>query len=254
MSTVTLRLVTDENLGAVLKLKVTETQNGFVAPNTVSIAQAAFEPKAWYRAIYADETPVGFVMMYEDTEKPTYYLWRYMIDANHQGQGYGYQALQLVIERVRRRPRASEMRLSYVPGEGSPQPFYQKLGFVDTGEVDDGENVMRLELDTSDIAPEEIIRGPITHLVLFKLKEPTEENIAAALHQLRSLDGHIPSLRSFRAGADLVHSPRSYDIGLMTTFDDLTGLQDYQMHPLHVPVTAYMRENCSVIVSTDYEG
>lgn len=253
MAIVSLRPVIDANLRAVLNLKVNEAQNGFVAPNAISLAEAALEPKAWYRAIYADEAPVGFVMMYEDTEKPTYYLWRYMIDANHQGHGYGYQALQLVIERVKRRPQASEMTLSYVPGEGSPQPFYQKLGFVDTGEVHDGENVMRLELDSRGIAPEEIIRGPITHLVLFKLKEPIEENIAAALQQLRSLDGQIPSLRSFRVGADLIRSPRSYDIGLMTMFDDLAGLQEYQVHPLHLPVAAYMRENCSAIVSTDYD-
>jgi len=250
MSTVSLRPVTKDNLDAVLNLEVAEAQKGFVAPNVFSMAEAALEPKAWPRAIYADETPVGFLMMH----LPTCYLWRFMIGAEHQGKGYGYQALNLLIEYVRLRPQAQELTLSYVPGEGCPQPFYQKLGFVDTGEVHDGENIMKLTLDTSKVQAENIIAGPINHLVLLKLKEANEANIAAALAQLRSLEGKIPSLRSLRVGADLIHSPRSYDIGLMATFDDLAGLQAYQEHPVHLPVLAYIRENCSTIAAADYEG
>ncbi|MBP8001572.1 MAG: Dabb family protein [Chloroflexi bacterium] len=113
---------------------------------------------------------------------------------------------------------------------------------------------MKLELDTQGIQAEEIIVGPINHQVMFKLKEASETNIAAALTHLRSLDGQIPSLRSIRVGADLIHSPRSYDIGLIATFDDIAGLQAYQAHPVHLPVLAYMREHCSHIIAVDYEN
>ena len=41
---------------------------------------------------------------------------------------------------------ATELLTSYVPGEGSPLPFYQKLGFVPTGEMDEDEIVLRLDL------------------------------------------------------------------------------------------------------------
>jgi len=252
MTNVSLRPVTKENLFAVLKLEVGETQKRFVASNLYSMAEAALEPKAWPRAIYADETPVGFLMMHLDTVAHTYYLWRFMIAAAYQGKGYGYQALQLLIEHIRRRPQAQEITLSYVPGEGCPQPFYQKLGFVDTGEVHDRENVMKLVLPAREIPAEEAIVGPVTHLVLLKLKEATDENIAAALAQLRSLEGKIPSLRSFAVGADLIHSARSYDIGLVATFDDLAGLQAYQAHPVHLPVLAYMKEHCSTIAAADF--
>jgi len=143
---VSLREITADSLRRILRLKVSPRQEQFVADNATSIAQAHFEPKAWFRAIYADETPVGFVMLYDDTEKPEYFLWRYMIDSRYQGLGFGRQALLQVIDIVRGRPRATEMLLSYVPAEGSPEPFYAGLGFVNTGEVEDGENVMRLEL------------------------------------------------------------------------------------------------------------
>ena len=84
---VTLREVTRETVRVICKLEVAPEQRGFVAPNAVSIAQAYFEPKAWFRAVYAGEEPVGFVMLFEDTSAEEYYLWRFMIAAEHQEQG-----------------------------------------------------------------------------------------------------------------------------------------------------------------------
>lgn len=143
---VTLREVTAETVREVCRLEVAPEQRGFVAPNAVSIAQAHFEPKAWFRAVYAGEEPVGFVMLFEDTEKAEYYLWRFMVAAGHQGKGYGKRALDLVVERIRGLPGAKELRTSYVPGEAGPRDFYLRYGFEETGEVDEGERVIRLEL------------------------------------------------------------------------------------------------------------
>ncbi len=144
---INLREVTADTVWKISRLKVKPEQEQFVADNAISIAQAYFEPKAWFRAIYADETPVGFVMLFDDPEKPEYYLWRYMIDARYQRMGFGLQAMRLLIEYVRTRPAATALSTSYVPGEGNPSPFYSRLGFVETGEVDDDENVMRLALE-----------------------------------------------------------------------------------------------------------
>lgn len=141
---VNLREVTKENLSAILRLKVKPEQEKFVASNAISIAQAHFEEKAWFRAIYADETPVGFVMLYDDPESTDYFLWRFMIDERYQRHDFGRRALQLLIEFVRALPNATELLLSYVPAEGSPEPFYASLGFVNTGELHDGEHVMKL--------------------------------------------------------------------------------------------------------------
>lgn len=143
---VSLREVTGENLSDILKLKVEPEQEQFVASNAISIAQAHFEEKAWFRAIYANETPVGFVMLYDDPEKTDYFLWRFMIDKRYQGLHFGQRALQLLIDHVRAQPDATELLVSYVPAEGSPETFYRAAGFVDTGEISDGEIVMRLAL------------------------------------------------------------------------------------------------------------
>ena len=143
---VSLREITRETVRTVCNLHVSETQKQFVAPNAVSIAEAHFTKEAWFRAIYAGEVPVGFVMLWEHPVKGRYHLWRFMIDENSQGRGYGRKALNLIIQRVRQNPKAKELRLTYCKGDGSPQQFYEKMGFADTGETVDGEYEMKLAL------------------------------------------------------------------------------------------------------------
>lgn len=143
---VTLREITRENMWPVFDLTVRPEQAQNVAPNIQSIAEAHFSLVAWYRAIYADETPVGFVMLKDDPGKPEYYLWRFMIDARYQGRGYGQRALELIIEYVRSRPGATELLLTYVPGPHSPARFYRNLGFEETGRTRGDEWEMRLNL------------------------------------------------------------------------------------------------------------
>jgi len=145
-SRVSLREITSETVRAICNLQVRPDQNRFVAPVSVSIAQAYFEPKAWFRAIYADETPVGFVMVYRDVDKAEYFLWRYLIDARFQRMGFGKQAMALLVEEVSTWPGASELLVSYVPDPEGPGLFYQQLGFEPTGEMEGIEEVARLVL------------------------------------------------------------------------------------------------------------
>ena len=146
MSEVSLREITRETVVAICGLEVASEQKEFVADNARSIAEAHFQPKAWLRAVYAGEEPVGFVMLYDDPDAPRYYLWRFMIAVEHQGKGYGKEALDLLVEYVRSRPGATELQCSYVPGDAGPGRFYAKYGFTETGEVVHGENVISLAL------------------------------------------------------------------------------------------------------------
>ena len=145
---VSLREVTQETVGRICKLSDTLSpeQQKLVAPNAYSIAQAHFEKHAWFRAVYAGDDPVGFVMLYDDPDKDAVYLWRLMIAAPHQRRGYGRRALELILDRARARPNVREIRASYVPSDGGPGPFYRKLGFEPTGEIEDDEVVIRLAL------------------------------------------------------------------------------------------------------------
>jgi diamine N-acetyltransferase len=143
---VELRPVTGKTVREVCALQVAPAQRGFVAPNAVSLAEASFSPRAWPRAIYADDVPVGFAMLSIEPDEPNYFLWRFMIDERFQGRGYGRRAIELLADQVRSLPGATQLVTSWVPGPEGPEAFYLGLGFEPTGEVDDDEVVGRLPL------------------------------------------------------------------------------------------------------------
>ena len=151
-ATVTLREISFETVRTICALRVAPVQERLVAQNAVSIAQAHFEPAAWFRAIYAGDEAVGFAMLYDPTraaapEHPdTCFLWRFMIAEQQQRRGYGGAALGQLISHVRSLRSVTRFALSFVPGGVGPRDFYSRFGFRETGEVDDGEVVMELAL------------------------------------------------------------------------------------------------------------
>jgi diamine N-acetyltransferase len=155
MTEVTLRPITEENRAAVVALDVTDAQHNYVADVAQSLADAEQYPQAmpWYRAVYAGDEPVGFVMISDNapTDDPEilgpYFLWRLLIDARHQGRGYGRATIERIVEYVRTRPGAEELLTSVAAAEeGSPKGFYLGLGFIDTSTDHEGERVLRLPL------------------------------------------------------------------------------------------------------------
>lgn len=151
-SSVTLQRITGETLEDILVLSVSEAQKPFVASNERSIAEAHFDDGAWFRAVYADETPVGFVLLHDESlcesprEKGYFYLWRLMIDQRYQRMGFGRRALRLLIAHVKTRPDAAQLHTSWRQEEGNAGGFYEKLGFKPAGIDDGGEVQAVLEL------------------------------------------------------------------------------------------------------------
>ena len=92
----------------------------------------------------------------------------------------------------------------------------------------------------------------ITHIVTFKLNDPAEAEACKAM--LDGLDGKVPTLRSMTVGVNVVDSPRAHTLGLIATFDDLTGLEAYQVHPAHQEVATHLRAASSAIAAVDFES
>jgi len=149
-----LREITSENRAAIEALSVTDSQTEYVSGVAQSLVDAAETPDAcpWYRAVYAVDEPVGFVMISDGITAMNpeylgpYFLWRLLIDHRYQGRGYGAAALRLVVEYVRTRPDARVLLTSAGQGPESPVGFYQRQGFRLTGEVHEGELVLALDL------------------------------------------------------------------------------------------------------------
>lgn len=93
----------------------------------------------------------------------------------------------------------------------------------------------------------------VKHLVFFKLKDRSPENITKAAEKLRSMDGKIDILRHIEVGVDFMKSGRSFDIALTTHFDTREDLDAYATHPVHVPILDYMKTVVEQSVAVDYE-
>ncbi len=152
--TVELVEITNDNVREVGEIERSFSQREFVAPVLVSLAEALVPPVVrggtihpWYRAISADGELAGFVMMAEPHhDSPDPYLWRLVVDRRHQRRGIGRRVIERIVEQ-RRAAGFVGITVSYVEGEpGSPEQFYERLGFVPTGKIHDGETEARIEL------------------------------------------------------------------------------------------------------------
>lgn len=73
-----------------------------------------------------------------------------------------------------------------------------------------------------------------THIVFFKLNEVNNENIEFVKSTLLSMEGKISELRYLEVGIDDIRSERSYDIALITKFDNKEDYLSYDVNEYHV--------------------
>ena len=147
-----LRTIDAANQDAVEQLEVSDFQKQFIASNKQSLETAGKEEYAHIArpfAIYAEGKLIGFTMFaFELTsEDPNdrYWLWRFMIDRNAQGKGYGSAALETIIAYFKSHG-ADHILLSTKETNTSALALYHKYRFTETGEMNDEEIVLRLKL------------------------------------------------------------------------------------------------------------
>lgn len=148
--------ITAKTLPAILALELGPQQGDYIASNAVSIAEAHFEPGAWFRGVYSGGAPVGFVMLFNPTipgaeandpiALTDIVLWRLMIDRRHQQRGLGRATLDEVRRYI---PLIGDFRrllTSFIPGPASPAGFYLSYGFTKTGRLWDNGTEVELAL------------------------------------------------------------------------------------------------------------
>lgn len=94
----------------------------------------------------------------------------------------------------------------------------------------------------------------ITHVVLFKLKDRSPENIGKTRDILAGLKDKVQVLKHLEVGTDVVRGERSYDIALVARFDTLDDLEAYRVHPAHQEVVEYIKTVKESTVAVDYES
>lgn len=141
---ISLQEIDRENFFAVAALRVAAKQQNFVASNAFSIAQSKVQPECMPLAVCLDNVPIGFAMYCMDVQDKEYWIYRLMIDEHHQNKGYGYAAMQLLLQKIRQDTGHHVIYISFEPKNKAARALYEKLGFVPDGREDCGETVYRL--------------------------------------------------------------------------------------------------------------
>ena len=147
--------VDSDNCFDLADLSIKEDQIGFVAPNQESMALAfgTLNEGKYVEAfgLYDGGIPVGFVMIGHNSfdfegcpsiYKHSYYLWRFMIDKEYQGQRYGKDAAKLVLDYILTFPDGEEETIatSYEEDNIVSMNLWKSFGFVPNGEISEGKD------------------------------------------------------------------------------------------------------------------
>lgn len=146
---VELKPITEDNFLEAFQLKLAPGQEKFVSHPIRSLAQAyVYRNQCQPFGIYAGEKMVGYVMVIYDYDVPEYDVWHMMIDEKEQGNGYGSQAMDRVIEYIGKKPFGSSNRVVLTCHKDNlvARKLYEKKGFVATGVEYDEEIELVLSL------------------------------------------------------------------------------------------------------------
>ena len=94
----------------------------------------------------------------------------------------------------------------------------------------------------------------VKHIVCYKFKDNSRENLDRATEALLSMRFNVPQVLSVGAGAAFVGSASSYDLALAVTVESREDLEEYQKNEFHCKeVKPVMHELTEKSVSVDFE-
>ena len=97
----------------------------------------------------------------------------------------------------------------------------------------------------------------IRHIVAWKLNGEDDaaraDQAAEVTRRLEALVGVVPSLRTLSIGPNVAYPEQNGDVALVADFDDLAGLEAYQVHPAHQEVVGYVRSVAASRIAVDFE-
>lgn len=138
-----LRPITRDNYEEVCELNVHPHQDDHLASNAFSIAEASFFPDLTTRAIYHEDIPVGF-LMWDVEDRPKVTILRFMVEAKHQGRGFGRGGLTLALKEIITDPLVTDIVICYHPDNPMAKDFYARFGFQEIGMDEDDDDMLAL--------------------------------------------------------------------------------------------------------------
>ncbi|MGG0815825.1 GNAT family N-acetyltransferase [Paenibacillus alvei] len=144
---ISLRNVDKGNWEACTQLRVRPEQEGYIASNLYSIAESQFLPGFVTKSIYWEDQLIGFAMYGLDCDDHNYWIYRFMIDEQFQGKGYGKMGLELIVADIANRDdRTDVICIGYHPDNEAARKLYASVGFNEVGIAEWGEMLARYSL------------------------------------------------------------------------------------------------------------
>ena len=145
---ITLRPIDSDNWEDAINLTVYEEQKEFVASNLYSIAQVQFLENFKAMGVYLENEMVGFAMYGIDPDDGNYWIYRIMVDKNHQGKGFGVNTVHEVIQDIKKSNTTNIpfIMIGYHPENKGAKYTYRKAGFKETEVAPWGEQLARFTL------------------------------------------------------------------------------------------------------------
>ena len=132
--------INEDNWLAFRSLSVVDDQRGFLdsAVGILARGYAYRACRARVLGIAEDGAAVGLALVRDLDEEPACYdLQQFMIDRRFQGRGYGTEALRLILSGLERERKYGCVEVCVRRDDAAALRLYEKLGFVDTGYIDD---------------------------------------------------------------------------------------------------------------------
>ena len=132
--------INESNWLEAASLKVSEQQKSFVASPIGILARGYIyrDCRAKVFAIKVQKQIVGLAMVRDLDEEPVCYdLQQFMIDSRFQQKGYGFQALQEILNLLSQERKYSCVEVCVKMADLPAIKLYKKVGFVDTGYIDE---------------------------------------------------------------------------------------------------------------------
>ena len=151
MNEVTLRKIDESNFLDAFHLTLVPGQEKFVSHPIRSLAQAyVYYHQCTPFGIYHGDIMVGYVKEIYDYDLEEYDIWHMMIDAAWQGSGYGKAAMESCLAYVAEKPFGPSGRVVLTCNKENPKAIglYKSLGFSETGNEDEDEIELSLQLNT----------------------------------------------------------------------------------------------------------
>ena len=119
-----------------MALTVAQDQELFVADNTRSLAEAAFEDGLYTLGIYDGDTMVGFILYDYDDTYPGWSMSRFMIGRQFQGKGYGKKSVTEFLDYFRKKHHADKIFISVSLENTVARKMYTGIGFRELQETE----------------------------------------------------------------------------------------------------------------------